>query len=57
MPDESRHPTFDEVYPKYEFAPLVSITLYAAEWIMKRFARTGGRLEVVHQGREPAGEV
>jgi hypothetical protein len=39
MPDEPRHPIFEEVYPQFEFAPLVRIALYAAEWIKQRFAR------------------
>jgi hypothetical protein len=39
MPDSPRHPTFEETYPKYEFAPLVRVALYAAEWVKQRVIR------------------
>jgi hypothetical protein len=57
MPDEPRHPSFEEVYPKFEFAPLVSAALYAAEWINRRFALTRASLKEAPKGSTPAAEV
>jgi hypothetical protein len=54
MLDKPCQPTFEEVYPRYEFAPLVTAALYAAEWINRRFALKRGSLEVAPQGSTPA---
>jgi hypothetical protein len=34
------HPIFEDTYPIFEFAPLVEIALWGAEWIKRRFSRT-----------------
>jgi hypothetical protein len=53
MLDKLHQPTFEEVYPRYEFAPLVTVTVYAAEWITRRFALSRGGLEGAAKGSTP----
>lgn len=33
---ESRSPTFEETYPRYEFSELVRISLAIADWLARR---------------------
>ena len=33
---EDRRPTFEETYPRYEFAPLVTIVLALGDWLAAR---------------------
>ena len=57
MPDESRQEKFEEVYPKFEFAPLVRFALELAEWINRRFARTTGSQDGAHKDEESVATV
>jgi hypothetical protein len=45
MEPDPRYPTFEEVYPRHEFAPLVWLVLLAAAWIASR--RVAKRAPVV----------
>lgn len=55
MPERSRHPGFEEVYPHIEFAPLVEFAMGLAKWIKRRFA--GGKLDGADKNRMPATEA
>lgn len=43
MQDESCRPQFEEVYPRNEFAPLISLVLNLAEWVKSRPTQGKGR--------------
>jgi hypothetical protein len=57
MLDKLRQPIFEDVYPRYEFAPLVTAALFAAEWINRRLALSRGSLEGAPKGSTPATEI
>lgn len=42
MYDKRPVPAFEEVYPQFAFAQLVSLTLGIAEWVKQCIARCGG---------------
>jgi hypothetical protein len=39
MERDPTQPKFEEVYPQYEFAPLVRLVLTIAEWIKRQLDR------------------
>ena len=59
-PDAAPHPTFEETYPRYEFAELVRLTVALAAWLAKgrrRLAlrrRSRGSRDQLPGGTHPA---
>lgn len=41
--DTGRHPTFEETYPRYEFAELVRLALVLAAWLVRGRRRLEAR--------------
>jgi hypothetical protein len=50
---EDKHPTFEETYPRYEFAEMVRIGLLIGDWIarLRRRPRAAAVLSPVEQSR------
>jgi hypothetical protein len=61
--DTARPPTFEETYPRYEFAEMVRIGLTLAEWLVAGagwLARTSRRMQGARfgtSGRSSPGEL
>lgn len=55
MESNPRPPRFEEVYPRYEFAPLVRLALVSAAWLKARRARQPQRDRTV--SAEPRGDL
>ena len=47
------HPTFEETYPRYEFAPLVLLGLVAGAWLVRLLRHRSALAPLDATGRGP----